>query len=148
MTSSKDIEITGINHVCLVVKDLMKSKHFFVEIIGLQQHPKIDSWLIIHEGVFLHLVTIPEASVDNSLYHEIQHFALQVKDLKKVQLRLLEFNLKPYQMDFNGNVQDITTPEDGLLFGIGTIFVTDPDGNLIEFIELGKGVFSEKGASN
>jgi catechol 2,3-dioxygenase-like lactoylglutathione lyase family enzyme len=28
-------------------------------------------------------------------------------------------------------------------FGIGTIFVRDPDGNLIEFVEKDRGIFGE-----
>jgi len=36
----------------------------------------------------------------------------------------------------------VKDPGDPLGFGTGTLFVRNPDGNLIEFIEEGKGLFS------
>ena len=143
MATKNSINIIGVNHVCLVVKDLVKSKHFYKDIIGMSQHPKVESWLKITDTTFLHLVDIPEAKVDDSLFHEIQHFAMQVSDLKIVQQRLFEFNQKPFQMDFKGNVKELQSAKDDLSFGIGTIFVPDPDGNLIEFMQVDKGIYSK-----
>jgi len=46
-------------------------------------------------------------------------------------------------MDFEGKTKPIDSPEAPLDFGIGTLFVYDPDGNLVEFIQLGSGIFRE-----
>jgi hypothetical protein len=36
----------------------------------------------------------------------------------------------------------VKEPDDPLSFGTQTLFVRDPDGNLIEFVEPGRGLFS------
>jgi catechol 2,3-dioxygenase-like lactoylglutathione lyase family enzyme len=135
--------IEAINHVCLVVKNLKVSEKFYVDIFGLERHHQIPTWFVLNEQSTLHLVNIPEAEVDDSLYHEVQHFALQVLDLYEILGILLENDLKPFQMDFQGNNKLVTTMEDPLDFGIGTLFVYDPDGNLVEFLEIGRGLFVE-----
>jgi hypothetical protein len=50
-------------------------------------------------------------------------------------------SLKPFQMDFEGNTKPLNSPDDDLSFGIGTIFVEDPSENLVEFLQLGHGIF-------
>ncbi len=134
---------TAINHVGLVVKDEDRAMHFYVDIVGLSRHPKVASWLAIGEGQAIHIIEIPEAQDADSLYHEIQHLALEVADLHAVLGALLKEGLRPFQMDFHGNTSDVTGIDNDLSFGIGTLFVRDPDGNLVEFVRLGKGIFSE-----
>lgn len=45
--------------------------------------------------------------------------------------------------DFEGNTHDVLQPEDPLEFGIGTLFSVDPSGNLVEFLQPGKGLFTQ-----
>ena len=73
------------------------------------------------------MLNVPEAIVENSLYHNTL---------------LLKGGLKPFQMDFKGDTNEINGEADPLNFGTGTVFVYDPDGNLVEFIQLGRGIFS------
>jgi len=136
-------KIEAVNHVCLVVKDQALAEEFYIGLLGLKRHHKISSWLLLTEQSSLHLVNIPEAEVDNSLYHEVQHFALQVPDLREILHLLLDNNKKPFQMDFQGTEKQVTDRDDPLDFGIGTIFVYDPDGNLVEFLQIGHGIFTE-----
>jgi catechol 2,3-dioxygenase-like lactoylglutathione lyase family enzyme len=138
------IEIKAVNHVCLVVQDQLKAEGFYIDVLGLRRHKVRDSWLHLTDATTLHLVEIPEASVDQSLYHEVQHFALQTGDLRNALGVLINAGLHPFQMDFEGNEKQVATSEDPLTFGIGTLFVNDPDGNLVEFIELGRGVFESE----
>jgi catechol 2,3-dioxygenase-like lactoylglutathione lyase family enzyme len=135
--------INSINHVCLVVKEQTESEKFYVGILGLKRHHRVDSWFHLNQSSMLHLVEIPEASVDSSLYHEVQHFALEVPELRPVLGLLLSKNQKPFQMDFEGKTRPVDSPDDPLDYGIGTLFVYDPDGNLVEFIQLGSGIFRE-----
>jgi catechol 2,3-dioxygenase-like lactoylglutathione lyase family enzyme len=137
------IEIKAINHICVVVKDQREAEKFYVDVLGLQRHPKVSSWFRLNDYATLHLVHIPEAEADDSLYHEIQHVALEVSNLTSVLSLLLSHHLAPFQMDFEGNTHNVSSKSDPLTFGIGTIFVRDPDGNLIEFIEVGHGIFKE-----
>jgi catechol 2,3-dioxygenase-like lactoylglutathione lyase family enzyme len=135
------IEIESINHVCLVVKNLEAAKRFYCDTLGFSVHHKVSSWLILNQKSTLHLVNIPEAEVDNSLYHEIQHFALQVPSLRGVLRELLAAGAPVFQMDFEGQERAVSTVEDPLDFGLGTIFTRDPDGNLVEFLQLSHGIF-------
>ena len=137
------IEILAINHIGLVVRDQAKAERFYVDVLGLARHNKVDSWFHLNKSCLLHLIEIPEATTDSSLYHEVQHFALQVADLSSVLAVLIGHCLAPFQMDFEGNIRSVSLREDPLDFGIGTLFVNDPDGNLVEFLEAGKGKFRE-----
>jgi len=135
-------KVEAVNHVCLVVKDRDAAEQFYNGLLGLERHHKISTWFVLNEQSTLHLVHIPEAEVDNSLYHEVQHFALQVPDLQEILALLLNNTQKPFQMDFEGKTKDVTSLDDPLDFGIGTLFVYDPDGNLVEFVQIGRGIFT------
>lgn len=135
-------KIEAVNHVCLVVKNMDAAEQFYCGLLGLEHHHKISSWLVLNEQSTLHLIDIPEAEVDNSLYHEVQHFALQVPDLSEILALLLTNNQTPFQMDFQGNTKTVTVLDDPLDFGIGTLFIYDPDGNLVEFLQIGRGIFT------
>jgi catechol 2,3-dioxygenase-like lactoylglutathione lyase family enzyme len=137
------MKLNKINHVCLVVRDLKRAKEFYIKVLGLTQHKRVDSWLHMTPGAALHLVEIPEAGVDKTLYHEVQHFAVEVSSRTEAAQTLLKKGHKPFQMDFEGKVKTITKPNSALDFGIGTVFCNDPDGNLVEFIEIGTGVYKE-----
>ena len=131
-----------IHHVGLIVTDRPRSEAFYMGILGFERHHKISSWLKINETNTIHLINIAEAGSDNSIYHRIQHVALQVDSLTKVVEVLMSNGQKPFQMDFEGKVRDIPSASDTLEYGIGTVFVRDPDGNLIEFLQIGKGIFA------
>ncbi len=135
------IEVESINHVCLVVRNLEAAKRFYCGALGFPSHHMVSSWLILNQKSTLHLVSIPEVEVDNSLYHEIQHFALQVLSLRGALRELLAAGATVFQMDFEGQERAVLTAEDPLDFGLGTIFTRDPDGNLVEFLEIGHGIF-------
>jgi catechol 2,3-dioxygenase-like lactoylglutathione lyase family enzyme len=136
------LKIEAINHVCLVVKDTEAAERFYTGIFGFKRHHKRTSWLVLNNATTLHLVHIPEAEIDQSLYHEVQHFALQVSDLRNVLKLALHHDLKPFQMDFEGKEKPVSAVDDPLTFGLGSLFVRDPDGNLIEFLQIGHGVFT------
>lgn len=131
----------AVNHICLVVKNREASERFYVDGLGLKRHERIPSWFYLTRSTTLHLVEISEAASDASAYRTVQHFALEVSDLRAV-LKMTLFNhLSPFQMDIRRSAKRIVSADDPLNFGTGTLFVYDPDGNLIEFIQLGKGSF-------
>lgn len=133
----------GINHVGLVVTDKEKSTYFLRDILGLPQHERIQSWFFVGNCT-IHIIEISEAGIDSSLYHEVQHVALQVDNLRDILPHLLDASLEPFQMDFQGNEKPIKNVDQDLSYGIGTIFVTDPDGNLFEFVQIGHGIFRDE----
>jgi len=135
------VKIQCINHVGLVVRDRAKSEQFFMDVLGLNRHHKISSWFVLNGTSTLHLIEIPEAGEASGVHHEIQHFALQVQNLEETFRLLLAHDLRPFQMNFEGTEHALTDPDDPLDFGLGSVFVTDPDGNLVEFLEEGRGIF-------
>jgi catechol 2,3-dioxygenase-like lactoylglutathione lyase family enzyme len=142
------LTVEAVNHVCVVVKDMAAAEDFYIGVLGLKRHHRIKSWLLLNEVSTLHLVHIPEATVDTSLYHEIQHFALQVPDLRGVVRHLFGKEREMFQMDFEGVEKSIDAAEAPLDHGLGTVFTRDPDGNLIEFLQLGQGIFKGENIRN
>ncbi len=71
-----------------------------------------------------------------------QHFALQVDSLRDLVVHLLDQRLGPYQASLDGDVHRITDSADPLDFGIGSVFIADPENNTVEFLEKGEGLFA------
>lgn len=136
------LEIEAIHHVCLVVRNRDAAEAFYMGVLGLERHHKIPFWLILNERSTLHLVPMPDA--DDSRRMKFQHFALQVSDLRAVLRLLLDHGLRPFQTDFQSNRWEPVSHNDPLDFGTGSLFVHDPEGNLIEFLQLGHGLFTEE----
>ena len=78
---------------------------------------------------------------DEPLHHRYRHVALQVTALRPVLHLLLDHGQRVFQTGFDGVEKEITSRDDTLEFGIGSIFVRDPDGNLIEVLQPGHGIF-------
>jgi lactoylglutathione lyase len=122
------ISITGYNHVGLAVKDLKVSATFYREIIGLSPLDIPDNllairrWFKIAPGQELHLLLGRENPVANNDKNGA-HFSLSIpaNAADAVEAFLKEKNL-PYvrQKRFDGAYQ---------------IFITDPDGYVIELNE-------------
>jgi len=137
------IEVEAIHHVCLVVRDRAAAERFYLEVLGLERHHTVPFWLVLNERATLHLFPLADAERGGPRL-AWQHFALQVKDLRAVLRLLLAHGFRPFQADFQSNRRVRTSPDDPLDFGTGTLFVHDPDGNLVEFLQLGHGLFTEE----
>jgi catechol 2,3-dioxygenase-like lactoylglutathione lyase family enzyme len=90
----------------------------------------------------LHLIPLADKSTADPPHHAYRHVALQVPDLRTVLGVLLTGGVRVLQVDFEGNQREVTSNDDPLDFGVGSLFVHDPDGNLIEFLQLGHGIFT------
>ncbi len=118
------LKVTGIDHVVLHVKDLERSKKFYVELLGMEVEHEY-SW-----GVFLRcgnqMVALFEAE-DGAEIHagdEMNHMALRLKlgDYKKVKAILEETGIKVsgrrgdphciYFSDPDGHRLQLLTPEE------------------------------------
>jgi catechol 2,3-dioxygenase-like lactoylglutathione lyase family enzyme len=137
-----NISVARVHHIAVLVKDFDKARFFYETVLGFKQHHKVDSWFVINEELSIHIIDIPDAPNETSLYQEVSHVALEVDDLNVVCKQLLDHGLKPFQMDNRGNCQSVDTPDDALAYGIGTLFVCDPDGNTFEFIQQGRGIYT------
>jgi catechol 2,3-dioxygenase-like lactoylglutathione lyase family enzyme len=136
------ISIEAINHVGLVVKDLAAADQFYNGVLGLPRHHVRPNWFVLNATSTLHLIPLADPSAAEPPHHAYRHVALQVDDLRAVLGVLLANGVRVFQADFQGGEQEVTAPDDPIDFGVGTLFVRDPDGNLIEFLQLGHGLFT------
>ena len=117
-------------------------ERFYIGILGMRRHHSRPFWLVLNDRSTLHLIHLPDASIADSRCHSFRHFALQVLDLRAVLTVMLDHRVRVFQTDFHGEELDVTSPEADLDFGTGSLFVHDPDGNTIEFLQLGHGIFA------
>jgi lactoylglutathione lyase len=124
MAGLTDFSVIELNHVALPVADVERSLPFYRDILGLAPLPRPDfpfpgAWFRLGHHQELHLIG-DERTTAGSGQSMDGHFALLVKDLAPVAARLREAGL---------NFRGPGPRPDGAL----QIFVTDPDGNVIEF---------------
>jgi len=118
------LKVTGIDHVVLHVRDLARSKKFYVGLLGMEVHHEYP-W-----GVFLgcgnQMVALFEAEDGERIYagHEMNHMALRLKsgDYKKVKAVLEEAGVEVsgrrgdprcvYFSDPDGHRLQLLTPEE------------------------------------
>jgi catechol 2,3-dioxygenase-like lactoylglutathione lyase family enzyme len=136
------IRVEAINHVGLVVRDRAAAERFYIDILGFRPHHARPTWLVLNATSTMHLIPLPGADDGDSRRHAYQHVALRVPDLRAVLRRLLDHDVGVFQADFNGERKSVTSPDDPLDFGVGSLFVRDPDGNMIEFLQIGHGLFT------
>ncbi len=126
VTATAQIPISGYNHVALSVKDIDASAKFYREIVGLEPIEVPDNlkatraWFKIAPGQELHLLAGRKTAVSNNDRNGA-HYALTIEEADPVEQYLIQQKL-PYhrQQRFDGAFQ---------------IYITDPDGYVIELNE-------------
>lgn len=139
------MQITRFNHVGVRSLNRQKTEEFYVGILGLEPHPKKTNWLRTKEGeLCVHIMPGTDKSNDGNDHADLaRHFALQTDDLEGVVDGLLSAGLKPFQSDITAKERKELTDSKDLSFGIGTVFVWDPDNNLVEFVDKRRGIFAQ-----
>ena len=136
-----------INHINVVVRSTARAQEFLVGVLEFEPHPVVPVWFVAGD-VTVHLVEVEEAVSDLSVYRRLQHTAFEVDDLEAIYERLVtapeHLGLIPFRMGVDRQAQLLSTPQD-IDQGIGTIFVRDLDGNLFEFVQRGRGIYSDEG---
>ena len=69
--------------------------------------------------------------------------AWRPKSLEEVVTTLVVRGIKPFQCEIDATKRRELSDASDLNFGIGTVFVTDPEGNVIEFMQADRGVFAK-----
>jgi glyoxylase I family protein len=117
-----------LHHVSVCVTDLPRSRHFYGEVVGLRELPRPDlgfpgAWYAVGENQELHLIVHPPSKTMRGT-PEIDgrdgHFAFRVRSYEETLARLREHGIALIESPHN------RTPW-------AQIYVTDPDGNVIEF---------------
>jgi catechol 2,3-dioxygenase-like lactoylglutathione lyase family enzyme len=129
---------TGLDHASLLVSDVERARRFFTGALGLEEIPRPDgfsfpgAWLRVGAQQ-LHLVGETEpgrASETNPAYErpEIEggianHVAVTVDDLPATLARLRGHGVEPGPLNDRGD-------------GVTRSFVTDPDGHVVELMQV------------
>ena len=143
------MSIKSINHVGIRVHDMDKAAEFYAKVFGFEPNPKKPNWLLLENGQMVHMMPGNSDSDEGRNIGDLAtHVAFEVDSLEETVTLLLRHELKPFQAELNKpdgskpgrrNITDTTD----LTYGIGTIFVEDPDGNILEFIDPSRGIFAE-----
>jgi glyoxylase I family protein len=124
------IQVKSLDHVTIVVRDLEKSRKFYVEGLGMRQVPRPGfsfegSWFQAGPTQ-IHLILEHEQSGPAGMTEEMgrstraHHFAFLVEDAHAAEARLEELG---YQFISRAKAR----PD-----GATQVFVTDPDGHIVE----------------
>lgn len=124
------MEILNLHHVSVAVTDLERAKHFYSEVLGLEEmeRPPFDfagAWYRLGERQ-LHLIVQPNGKAlrgTTEINSRDGHFAVRVQSYQGALRRLDELGVHYVAKPTN------KTPWP-------QIFVTDPDGNIIELNAL------------
>ena len=128
-----------LHHVAIPAHDFTRLQAFYIGVLGLQAHPEKSNWLRAGDGFTVHLM--PSSASFGAVRIE-QHFALQVDSLESLLAHLLERSISPWQATLDGQVHVVIDPADSLDFGLGSLFIADPENNVIEFVQKDKGLFA------
>jgi lactoylglutathione lyase len=119
------VKIKGINHIALAVEDIDRSRQFYEYIIGLkpiavpEELKFIRAWFQIAPGQELHLL----AGRKKPVHHDRNgsHISLTIDDADAIEAYL--------------KLQSIEYHRQERFDGVSQVFITDPDGYVIEFNE-------------
>lgn len=125
------IRVKGIDHVTLIVKDLARSKQFYVETLGMQPVDRpgfsFDGSWFQAGGTQVHLILEHENSgpagentVDQKKSSRNRHFAFEIEDGHEAATKLQQLGIELFagpQLRPDGAIQ---------------VFVNDPDGYVVE----------------
>jgi len=120
------IDLVRLHHASFAVKDLAASKHFFSDVVGLQEieRPQFSfpgAWYQLGDRQ-VHLIEQKSAGREVSgRISRSDHLAFEVVDVDAVK-QTLEAAGIPYQTGGNEAL------------GFAQVFCSDPDGHTIEFV--------------
>jgi catechol 2,3-dioxygenase-like lactoylglutathione lyase family enzyme len=128
-----------LHHVAIPANDFALLQAFYTGDLGLQAHREKPNWLRAGDGFNVHLMT-SETKFGGARVE--QHYTLQVASLHDLLGHLLGEHLEPWRARLDGQVHRVVDPDDPLEFGLGSLFIVDPENNVIEFVQSDKGFFA------
>ena len=124
------LKVKALDHVTIVVKDLEKSRTFYVEALGMDEVPRpgfsFEGRWFQAGDTQIHLILEHEQSGCAGMPEEVgrstraHHFAFAVEDARKAEDRLEELGC-----EFVSRTK--SRPD-----GAAQVFVLDPDGHIVE----------------
>ena len=122
MSNDTTAGATGFAHMLLKVSDLTRSERFYVDLLGFKVRPAKP----LADGrpfvPFTQGIALTGGGVEKS--PQIDHIAFKAKDVTAIASRLRAANVK-FDRDLHDGIYGLT------------IYVFDPDGNMIELYQEG-----------
>jgi len=141
-SEATSVAVEELDHIAINVSDLERAADFYVRVIGLTRHPTKSNWFLIGGHGAINVLPLPNFEPMTERY-PTAHLAFRVKSLEATRDALLAAGLVPWQNSLQWENRDVTDDTTSLDWGLGTLFVRDPDGNGIEFIQAGRGIFAQ-----
>ena len=133
-----------INHVGIRARDQERLGRFYADVLGLIPHPEKTNWFKVGDSdTMIHLMPMAGSAAGNDLVDCARHVCLEGESLEEAVTTLLSRGLRPFQTEIDPTKRRELSDAKDLSFGIGTVFVADPEENLIEFMQADRGIFSE-----
>jgi len=132
------MNISNVNHLSVVSTNEVKTAAFLKAVLGCVEHNHSGWFRLPGCSTLVHVIEIDDAErpSDEEMFHYYNHNALEVDDIRKLTQRCISGGYAAFQMDNKGEESPIDGASD-LTFGLRTVFVRDPDGNLWEFAQRG-----------
>ena len=140
--SATSVTVEELDHVAINVHDLERAADFYVRVIGLERHATKPNWFLIGGHGAINVLPVLKGD-DPTERYPTAHLAFRVKSLEETRDALLAAGVVPWQNSLQWESRDIVDDSESLDWGIGTLFVRDPDGNGVEFIQAGRGIFAQ-----
>ncbi len=121
----KQFIATGLNHITLRVNDIKRAEAFYADILGFEVERRMgQSMTVFRIGSDSLVIVEAETAYDNtSKDYRVDHFGFTVSDPSKIDELAAYFRDKDVAI-----VSGPANRKNGRF-----LFVTDPDGNMIEF---------------
>lgn len=137
------MRIKNLHHVGICVRDTRVATEFYVGVLGFRANSAKTNWLSLDNGQAIHLMPATDHSDPGRDVEDLaRHIALEVESLEDTVLLLLRHGLAPFQSGLELAQRRYLTDAGDLSFGIGTVFVADPDENVVEFVDPARGIFA------
>lgn len=137
------MRVKGLHHVGIRVRDMLVASEFYIGVLGFRSNPAKTNWLSLENGQTVHLMPATEHSNPGRDMTDLaRHIAFEVESLEDTVLHLLRHGLEPFQAGLDLAQRRYLKDAGDLAFGIGTVFVMDPDGNVLEFVDPARGIFA------
>jgi len=131
------IDIVGLDHVVLRVRDVARSLAFYCDVLGCTEERRVDALGLIQLRAGRSLIDLVDVSrplgqrggpAPGEKARNLDHFAIQIRDFDEAKLRA---HLERHGIEA-GEVMQLYGAE-----GVGpALYLRDPDGNTVELMAV------------